>query len=139
MGKVEVNEEIAASAAAVWERIRDFGGIASWMAGVEKCEVEGEGVGAVRSVTMGPMEVVERLESLDDGGRSLCYSLQQGRLPVENYLGTIRVTENGPASCRVDWSARYDVLEGAGEGDIEAAVGGAYSGSLQALKQQLEG
>ncbi len=139
MGKFEVNEEIAASAAAVWEKIRDFGGIAAWMPGVEKCAVEGEGVGAVRTVSMGPMEVRERLEALDDTARSLSYSILAGRLPVENYLGTLTVVETGPKSSRVNWSARYDVSDGTPEEGIRDAVSGAYKGSLAALKQRLEG
>ena len=80
-----------------------------------------------------------RLEALDDTARSLSYSILAGRLPVENYLGTLTVVETGPKSSRVNWSARYDVSDGTPEEGIRDAVSGAYKGSLVALKQRLEG
>lgn len=138
MAKIEVNEEYNVSADAVWERIADFGGIRDWMPGVEKCEVEGEGLGAVRAIQIGPMTIKEKLESLDAEGRSLSYSITEGPLPAENYLATIVVSEQG-GGCRVDWTATFDLPEGVDEGAIGPAVAGGYSGALKALKGQLEG
>ncbi len=137
MGKIELNEEMAAPASAAWEKLADFGGL-GWMPGVEKVEVEGEGIGAVRTVSMGPMTVKERLESFDDEGRSLSYSITEGPMPVQNYLATIRVSETG-SGCRVVWSARFDPPEGVPADAIEKGLNGAYGGALSALKKLIEG
>ena len=137
MAKIEVNEEYTASADAVWQRVADFGGIKDWMPGVESCDVEGEGVGAVRAVSIGPMTIKERLESFDADGRSLSYSIVEGPLPAENYLATIVVSEQGDG-CRVDWTATFDLLEGVDEAAIAPAIAGGYGGALKALKGQLE-
>ncbi len=128
---------MAAPASAAWEKLADFGGL-DWMPGVEKVEVEGEGIGAVRTVSMGPMNIKERLESFDDAGRSLSYSITEGPMPVENYLATIRVSESGDG-CRVDWSASFDLPEGVPAEAIENGLNGAYGGALAALKKLVEG
>lgn len=138
MGKIEVAEEIAAPASAAWDKLSDFGGL-GWMPGVEKCEVQGEGVGAVRSIDMGAMQIKERLESFDGDGRSLSYSITEGPMPVQNYLATIRVSETGADACRVDWTARFDLPDGVPADAIEKGLVGAYGGSLRALKKLLEG
>ena len=137
MGKIELSEEMAAPASAAWEKLADFGGL-DWMPGVEKVEVEGEGIGAVRTVSMGPMNIKERLEAFDDAGRSLSYSITEGPMPVENYLATIRVSESGDG-CRVDWSASFDLPEGVPAEAIENGLNGAYGGALAALKKLVEG
>ena len=50
--------------------MRGFGEVMQWMEGVERCELEGSGVGAVRSITMaGGFQIRERLK-LDDAARS---------------------------------------------------------------------
>jgi carbon monoxide dehydrogenase subunit G len=140
MGRIELHEQIEAPAQAAWEKLRDFGGIAGWMPGIEKCDVEGKGIGAVRSVGLaGGVGLKERLESLDEGVRTLSYSILEGPLPVQNYLATIRVSENGEAACRVDWTASFDLPEGVAEAAIAPALEGAYGGALKALKGQLEG
>ena len=135
MAKIEVNREYTASADAVWERLADFGNM-SWMPGVESCSLEGQGVGAVRAISMGPMTIKERLESFDAGGRKLTYSIVEGPLPTENYLATITVSEQG-SGCRVDWTATFDLPEGIDEGAIAPAVSGSYGGALKALEQEL--
>jgi carbon monoxide dehydrogenase subunit G len=139
MAEIEVNREFAASAAAVWEKLADFGGIGGWMPGVQGCGLDGEGVGAVRSVSLGGMQIKERLESFDTDGRSLSYSITEGPLPVQNYLAVIQVSETGAGACRVDWTASFDLPEGVGEESIAPALAGAYGGALKALQSQLEG
>ncbi len=102
MGETTVNAEFQASADTVWKLLVDYGGIGDWGPGIESCEVEGEGIGCVRAIGMpGGIVVKERLESLDDGARTLSYSIVEGPMPVENYLATIKVSEQG-TGCRVD-------------------------------------
>ena len=139
MPKIAVEADYSASAAVVWQKLADFGDLASWMPGVESCDIEGDGVGAVRKVAMGPVQVVERLEALDDAGRCLSYSIVEGPMPVQNYLATIRVQETGAAACHVDWTASFDLPDGLTEEQIAPGLQGAYGGALKALKRLVEG
>ena len=137
MAGIDVTRDFQAKADTVWATLRDFGGLSEWMPGIGGCELEGEGIGSVRSVAMGPATVKERLESFDDAARSLSYSIVEGPLPAQDYLATIRVTETGAESCRVDWTARFELPEGLTQEQIAPALEGAYGGALDALKQKL--
>ncbi len=137
MGKVAVNAEYQATADQVWIVLADFGGLGSWAPGVDSCELEGEGIGSVRSIGMpGGVVMEERLDSLDEAGRTLSYAIIGGPLPVENYVATVKVSEAG-GGCRVDWGATFDDPDGIPANAIETAVGGAYSGMLEGLKKHL--
>jgi carbon monoxide dehydrogenase subunit G len=138
MASIVVKQEFRASADSVWKQLRDFGGVGGWMPGVTSCQVEGEGIGAVRSVKMGDMMIKERLESLDDGKRSFSYSIVEGPMPVQDYLATVEVSEVGPG-CRVDWTASFVLPEGLPLDPIAQGLKGAYGGALASLKQQIDG
>ena len=136
MVSVKVSERIEASADAVWELFRDFGGIQRFSAGFEKVEVTGSGIGAVRTITLpGGAALQERLEAFDDRGRRLQYAIVAGPIPVTNYLATIEVKDEGKA-CRIDWSSHFEtkgITEDQGRGMIE----GVYKGGIAGVKKAL--
>src|SRR5215831_637830 len=135
MARISVHEDYAASAADVWRKLSDFGGLAGWMPGIKSCELQGEGIGAVRTLKMGPMKVVEKLESFDAAGRRLSYSLLEGPMPLRNFLATIEVSETRPSGCRVEWSAAFDLPEGVSEGQVAPGLEGGYGGGLKARSE----
>ena len=137
MASIAVKKDYEASAETVWKQLRDFGGVASWMPGVSACDVKGDGVGAVRSIQMGSMTIVEKLESFDDGARSFAYSIIEGPMPVQNYLATVTVSARD-SGCHVDWTARFELPEGVPADAICKGLEGAYGGALAALKKQLD-
>src|SRR5207245_45804 len=67
--------------------------------------VEGTGVGAVRHIGLpGGMEIVERCEAYDAAGRSLSYAIiGKSPIPIRNYFSTVKVVDEGPNACRVEW------------------------------------
>ena len=72
MVSVKVSERIEATADQVWELFRDFGGVQRFSAGIEKVEVTGACLGAVRTLSLpGGVSLQERLEAFDDRGRRL--------------------------------------------------------------------
>ena len=137
MAKFAIQEDYPSAADDVWRFLGDFAGIASWMPGIESCDVTGEGVGAVRKIGMpGGAQIEETLEAFDADGRSLSYSIGSGPLPVQNYLATISVKPDGDG-CSVDWTASFELPEGIPEEPIIQALEGAYGGALGALKKKL--
>jgi carbon monoxide dehydrogenase subunit G len=139
MSNFKIQENYESSADAVWKLLGDFGGIADWMPGIESCEVSGEGVGAVRKIAMpGGANVEETLEAHDEGARSLSYSIGEGPLPVQDYLATITVNEEG-SGCSVDWTAKFGLPEGIPDEPILQALEAAYGGALVALKKKVGG
>jgi len=136
---VQVVESIAASADDVWNILSDFGGIK--VGGpIEAFEIEGEGVGAVRTITMGGGQVIERLDVFDPATRTFAYSIlnNDNPLPVANYAATVKITAEGDGACRVDWSGTFDV-DGADEETACTVVRGIYTGGIQRARAALGG
>jgi len=134
MGEVKVEEEVEAEVDTIWNIVRDFGGLKKWSAGLESCEVEGSGIGAVRTIKMGPIEIKERLEKLDEAKRSFSYAIVGGPVPVENYLSTMTISEAGPKRARITWSATF-TAKGAPEADCVKLFEGVYKGGIAGLRK----
>jgi hypothetical protein len=139
MAKVEVSETIGAPAARVWELLGDFGGVTKWGGPMlQSCQVEGEGVGAVRRLGLpGGAEIQERCEAYDAEGRSLSYSIiGQSPIPIRDYLSTVSVVELGPSQCRVDWNGRFEPV-GVSEEQAQGMVRGIYTGGIAGIRKLL--
>jgi hypothetical protein len=108
MTEIRVEQELPAAADAVWKVLRDFGGNARWSPSVTSCEVEGSGVGAVRTIRAGGSVIRERLESFDDARRSFSYAILAGGLPVSNFVGRISVSPAAGSRSRMLWTAAFD-------------------------------
>jgi len=136
MVSVKVSERIEASADQVWDLFRDFGGIQRFSAGIEKVEVTGSGIGAVRTLTVpGGVTLQERLEAFDDRGRKLQYAIVGGPIPVSSYLATIEVKDEGKA-CRIDWSSHFEA-KGISDDQARAMIEGVYKGGIAGVKKAL--
>lgn len=136
MAQARVQKEVAATAAQVWEVVRDFGAVQRWSPGLTSCEVDGEGIGAVRTIKLGDMVIRERLESLDDATRTFSYSIVDGPLPLTNYLSTFTVVDSDAGKSQITWSSTF---EAAGMTDEQAAqmVEGIYHGGIKGLRGAL--
>ena len=124
---------IDAPATEVWEVVREFTD-GSW-SGVEMTG-EGEGVGASRTVAMGPTSITERCERLDDEAMVLGYTVTDGEgLPFEDYHSVMTVEPDGE-STQLIWQATYEPV-----GDPEVAtktLDAIYGGGFAALKRYVE-
>jgi hypothetical protein len=139
MSEVKVSETVAAPAAKVWELLGDFGGVAKWGGTMlESCSVEGNGVGAVRTIGLaGGASIQERCEGYDAAGRALTYSIiGKSPIPIRNYVSTCRVVDAGANQCRVDWEGRFEPV-GVPEEQAQAMVRGIYTGAIQAVRKLL--
>jgi hypothetical protein len=94
----------------VWARIDAFGGLEDWAEGVSACTVEGEGVGAVRTVTRNGNSVRERLEVIDPAAHMLRYQiLQPHLLPADAVHGNVILRALGEGRTVMVW--RSDALD----------------------------
>src|SRR5436309_3333862 len=102
---VAVSRVIDAPVERVWALVSDFGRLDRWTLEPITCTLEGEGVGAVRTVDAPRRHVRERLDALDDTARRLSYSFVDAvPLPVDDLVSTIEV-RGADAQCEVHWSA----------------------------------
>jgi len=90
---VSMATEIDAPAVDVWKVVGDFGGIGRFMDDIESVDVEGEGVGAVRTLHLADgARVVETLTAWDGEAMRYSYSISESPLPVDGYEATIAVS-----------------------------------------------
>lgn len=135
MTSVEVKTTIKAPADDVWQTVSDFKGLGRFLAAVAESSVDGSGVGARRTLTLQDgARLVEKLESLDEGARSLEYSIVSGPLPVENYLSRVQVKELGPGQCEVCWSSTFEP-KGIPDKEAEETIKGIYAMGFDGLKK----
>jgi hypothetical protein len=133
MTHVQVQGEIGASVDAVWGLVGDFGGFVKALGG--SVDLEGEGVGTLRTIKFGSKAVVERLDALDDHAKRITYSiLQAGPLPVREYHATMELAPSGESATTLTWFSDFEP-EGVSEEDAVKAVRGVYDGGIAGLKR----
>lgn len=117
----------------VWAVVREFTK-GDWM-GVEMTS-EGDGVGASRTITMGPSSLTEACERLDDDEMVMGYTITDGGgMPFSDYHSTMQVRPADSGSELV-WSADYEPV-----GDPDVARGtleAIYGGGFASLKKHVE-
>ena len=102
---------IHASPDAVWVRVKDFDGIASWHPGVSSDELvlgTNYTVGAERLLTLPDGGTVkEKLLAYEAKHRRYSYTILQGSLPIIEYTAMLNVKAAGPNRAKVTWSAIF--------------------------------
>ena len=127
-----------ASAASVWDVIKDFGGIADWLPPIQSCEMAGQGVGAVRTLALPDgAKVVERLDAHDDGARAFSYTINDSPFPMRDYSATMKVNEAGGGS-QVVWSCGFEPV-GVSEQEMTAILEGVFDAGFDGIKQAVGG
>ena len=139
MGQVSVKVSMPVADDKVWQTLRDFGGMHKWAPGIADLTLTGTGAGAVRTMTFKDgSRVVERLESLNDAGRSLTYTILESTLPVEGYIASLTVRDLGATGCEVEWFSTFGA-KGAPEEDVSRMFTLGYRRSLSGLQKSLQG
>ncbi len=114
MAKALASTVIDAPVEAVWDIVRDFSALPSWVPGLGPCHIEGglapDVVGCVRAFQLGDgTPVRERLTMLDDSRYSFAYTFVTPAFPVEDYHATFRLipVTNGDRTF-AQWSAQFE-------------------------------
>ena len=124
----------------VWRFVREFSGADKYISIMVAIEQIGDGIGAIRIVTLADgSRVVDRLEGLDEQRRTISYSILQstGPLPFSGYVATMHVRDAGTDRCEVDWSATYAPKNGQ-EQAAEQLLESVYSNGFAGLKAACE-
>ena len=128
---------IHASADAIWQFISDFGASGHYLAGVVSCSVEGEGVGARRTLTYADGSIiVEHLAALHATVQRLSYALLTDT-PFGSLLTTMSLRDLGPGQAELMWSGSFQPV-GIPASEAVDLLEGALAANCLALKQFLE-
>lgn len=139
MASASINATIDAPVDRVWAVMSDFGGVVGDL--IERCDMEGEGVGAVRTLTLrGSGAIIkERLDARDAAAHTYSYAIvNDGEcpLPVRNYSATVRLSDAGGGKTRVDWSGKFEP-SGKPEAEVVSLVENIYKGGVQRTRKKL--
>ena len=126
-----------ASPGELWALVRDFGGLDKIMPGIERVDVEGEGVGQLRRIPAanGGM-VVESLDVLDDESRTLTYSIVEAPLPFRDYSATMVVSDGDDSGSKLTWTGTF-LPDGVPVDKAEHLAGRIYSGGIEGFRSAL--
>ena len=133
MAEVRVEAEFGSSVEDVWKVVGDFAGLIEAMGA--PVEIEGEGIGQLRRMSMGGGEpMIERLEERDEDTRRLVYSIVSGPVPLVDYRATMQLEESAPGRSRLVWSGTFRAAPGATEQEAVELVRAIYQGGIGVLQ-----
>lgn len=138
MSKSEVvrTGSFAASPDQLWALVADFGSLDQIMDGIDSCDMEGDGVGAKRTMVMGGgPPVIESLDVLDAEAMTLTYSILEAPLPFKDYSATMVVAPEGEG-CSLTWTGTFEA-DGVPAEKAEGLAGGIYDGGIAGYRSAL--
>lgn len=136
MTEVTRTGDFDVAAERLWELVADFGGIDKYMDGIDECTLEGDGVGALRSIPGQGGVVVERLDVFEPDARTLTYSIIEGNLPFEDYSATMTVTDSGPDASTLTWTGTFEP-RGVALDKAERLAGAIYDAGIAGYRRTL--
>ena len=132
---VDVVREVRlkAKADAVWALIGGFNALPNWHPAVLSSNLsQDDGATTRHLVIVGRIRLAERLLSHDDAARTYRYTIADGPLPVEGYVSTVTVADQGDGTATVRWSASFEPAGAPADVAVEA-IQGIYDSGLNSL------
>lgn len=145
MPRVYISSVIDAPAARVWERIRDFNGLARWHPAIRDSRIENgepaDRVGCVRDFHLQNGDRIrEKLLGLSDYDMFCTYAILESPMPLTDYVATLRLTPvtDGDRTF-AEWTAEFDCAEEEAEGLVSGIGEDVFQAGFSALKRQMTG
>lgn len=142
MTKVYVSTVVQAPAAAVWQVVRDFNGLAGWTPFVADSRIEqgarADQVGCIRNFTLRDGgRIRERLLALSDYDLSCTYAILESPMGVTNYVAKLSLTPitDGNATF-AEWQAEFDCAPEREAALVREIGTGVFQAAFNALKQR---
>lgn len=130
MAKASATKRFEVPAQELWQRIGDFQRLHEWHPAIANVEPGPEP--SIRHVTMAGdgAQLVERLVA--ESPLEHTYVIEGEHPAMRGYRSTIRVREDGPAACVVEWEGEFEPADGS-EAELEQGIAGFYQAGLDSL------
>jgi carbon monoxide dehydrogenase subunit G len=136
MAMARIRDELAWPIDRVWACFADFGDLSAWAPGRDRVPVDGQGVGAVRTVAgEGAPTVRERLEAYDPKSHTFSYAMLESPFPFTDYVATVRLADLGGRTS-IDWSCTFEP-RGASAEEAAQMIENIYRMFVARLKETL--
>lgn len=143
MPRVYTSSVIDASAAKVWERIRDFNGLPRWHPRIRDSRIENgepaDRVGCVRDFHLQNGDRIrERLLGLSDYDFFFTYSILESPMPLTDYIATLRLTPitDGDRTF-AEWTAEFECDDKEADDLVNGIGSDVFQAGFSALKRQM--
>ena len=138
---VEYSQVIDGDTDRVWNVVKKFGGLAKWHPAIAESSVDNDKpdgmVGCIRKLKLRDGAMLrERLLSVDDRKLTLCYNFEESPLPLDNYVGTVKLARlsNQPRTF-ISWSSSFDVRSPETPGQYEQLILGLIVEGIASLEK----
>ncbi len=123
----------------VWAMVAGFGAMEPWCPAIKVVELEGYGIGSIRTVYLEGIVSREQLLAIDPVKHTIVYSLlEPSPLPLRNIRSTMHLVGLESNLTDVVWFSEADETAQATKVQIGTLVGGFYRECLGTLKAILE-
>jgi len=129
MADVRVAKRYKVPGRELWERIGDPTKIFEWHPFIERTDVLDGGKRRVNTTVDG-LRVSETI--LEEAERHLIFRIDEGPLPYDEFVSTIRVRDEGEGACVVEWEATL-APKGVTEEEAVEFTRGFFQAGLDAL------
>lgn len=108
---VKSEKTLQMQSSSVWGKLVAFGGTEKFVPDlIEKVDVEGSGIGAIRTIYIkGGGIISEKLTAIDEMNRVMKFIILSTPMPVHNYEGVFSVEDSGNDNCSVQFESIYEV------------------------------
>lgn len=135
MAAIEKIQILNVPIAILWQTISGFGDVDKWLAATAKCELDGTGVGTIRTLTTTDgIVITEKLEAVDEANYTIEYSLLEEPFPVKNYVANMVLSDAGNGQTSVHWTGDFDLVGEGDKAETTAIFAGFYVAGLAALE-----
>lgn len=145
MARAYVSSVIPASAAKVWERVRDFNGMPRWHPRILDSRIEdalpSDKVGCIRNFNLQNGDNIrEQLVGLSDYDLFCSYIMLASPMPLTDYVATLRLTPiTDGERCFAEWSAEFNCAPDDENDLVNGISTNVFQGGFDALKRHFGG
>jgi len=137
MARAKIRDELAWPIDRVWSCFADFGDLSAWAPGRSRVPVDGQGVGAVRTVGGdGDPIIRERLDVYDPASHTFSYAMLDNPFPFTDYVATVRLGDLGGGRTSIEWSSTFE-LRGASAEEAAQMIEHVYRMFVARLRETL--
>lgn len=106
--KLNVTKTIKVPVSIVWTAISSISHLEQWFSVIKHCQVNGQGVGATRTLTLVDDKIMhDVIIEIDHRNYQFCYKRTEAPFPISEYLGTINLNSTTQKETKLSWSVEY--------------------------------
>lgn len=137
ISKIVITKKMKIPSEITWEAIRKIGRLDVWFPAIETCKVEGNGIGAVRYMSLvGGGKIKDTIELIDDKNKKFVYLRPESPFPITYYKGTVEVFNSYDGLAVIAWTAEFESTP-ENSTPVAEIVHGAISAGLDGMEQDL--